>query len=42
MGLEWRMQILTLDLLLLFPYSVAYARSALPQVLRGLLQEVRP
>ena len=31
-----------LDLLLLFPYSSPHARSALPQVLRGLLQEVRP
>ena len=33
---------MSLDLLLLFPYTSPYARSALPQVLRGLLQEVRP
>jgi hypothetical protein len=32
----------SLDLLLLFSYSGAHARSALSQVLRGLLQEVRP
>jgi hypothetical protein len=32
----------TLDLLFLFSYSGAYAYPALPQVLRGLLQEVRP
>ncbi len=32
----------SLDLLLLFSYISPHARSALPQVLRGLLQEVRP
>jgi hypothetical protein len=31
-----------LDLLFLFPYSDAYACSVFPQVLRGLLQEMRP
>jgi hypothetical protein len=31
-----------LDLLLLFPYISSHARSAFPQVLRGLLQEMRP
>jgi hypothetical protein len=32
----------SLDLLLLFSYSTRYAYSVLPQILRGLLQEVRP
>src|SRR5271163_3939544 len=31
-----------LDLLLLFPYAGRHACSSFPQVLRGLLQEMRP
>jgi hypothetical protein len=43
-ALSWKCsrQRTQLDLLLLFSYSGAHARSVLPQVLRGLLQEVRP
>ncbi len=37
-----RCQNFALDLLFLFPYIGGYAHSALPQMLRRLLQKVRP